>query len=183
MRRSSEETKAVILGAARERFAADGYERATIRAIAGDARIDPAMVMRYFGSKERLFAAACAFDLALPAPGAMPRERVGELLVAHFLERWESDEALQILLRTGVTNPSAAERMREIFVAQLVPLAAELSGDPESAPRRAGLVTTQVLGLALCRFVLEIPPVVAMGREEVVRWVGPSVQRYLLDPA
>ncbi len=66
MRRSSEQTKAVILAAARERFAADGYDRATIRHIAADAAIDPSMVMRYFGSKERLFAAAADFDLRLP---------------------------------------------------------------------------------------------------------------------
>ncbi|WP_369028272.1 TetR/AcrR family transcriptional regulator, partial [Nocardia farcinica] len=80
MRRSSEETKAVILAAARERFAADGYDRATIRAIAGDAGIDPAMVMRYFGNKERLFAAAAEFDLELPDLTAVPREQIGETL-------------------------------------------------------------------------------------------------------
>ena len=66
MRRSSEHTKAVILAAARERFAESGFERATIRAIAADANIDPSMVMRYFGSKDRLFAAAADFDLQLP---------------------------------------------------------------------------------------------------------------------
>ena len=64
--RGAETTKAAILGAARERFAADGYERATIRAIAGDAEIDPALVIRYFGNKEKLFAAAANFDLGLP---------------------------------------------------------------------------------------------------------------------
>ena len=64
--RRSDRTRAAILAAARERFAADGYERATIRAIAADAAIDPAMVMRYFGNKEKLFAAAAEFDLRLP---------------------------------------------------------------------------------------------------------------------
>src|SRR5262245_18351681 len=64
--RRSDATRAAILAAARERFAADGYERATIRAIAADANIDPAMVMRYYGSKERLFAAAAELELHLP---------------------------------------------------------------------------------------------------------------------
>ena len=66
MRRSSDETKAVILAAARERFGASGFQAATIRAIAADAQVDPAMVMRYYGSKDKLFAAAAEFDLAFP---------------------------------------------------------------------------------------------------------------------
>ena len=74
MRRSSEETKAVILAAARERFAESGFERATIRAIAADANIDPSMVMRYFGNKDQLFAAAADFDLRFPTcPASIPR--------------------------------------------------------------------------------------------------------------
>ncbi|WP_440069616.1 TetR/AcrR family transcriptional regulator [Streptosporangium sp. OZ121] len=181
MRRTSEDTKAAILTAARERFAADGYERATIRAIASDAGIDPSMVMRYYGNKDRLFAAAADVDLRLPDLSAVPREEVGRTLVAHFLDRWEDDEGMMILLRTGVTNEGAAERMREIFAAQLGPLVARLSADPAQAALRAGLTATQVLGMALCRYVLRLPPVVAMSREEIVDWLGPTIQRYLAE--
>ncbi|TMR91803.1 TetR family transcriptional regulator [Nonomuraea basaltis] len=181
MRRTSAETKAIILAAARERFAADGYDRATIRAIAADAHIDPAMVMRYFGSKERLFAAACEFDLKLPDTRGMPRDEIAATLARHFLERWESGETLQILLRTGVTNPAAAERLREIFAAQLLPLVTELSQDAAQAPARAGLVSSQMLGMALCRYVLTFPPLAAMTREEVVRAIGPTIHRYLVS--
>src|SRR5689334_23512502 len=92
--RRSDATRAAILAAARERFAADGYERATIRAIAADADIDPSMVMRYYGSKGKLFAAAAAFDLRLPDLDALPVGQLGALLVAHFLDRWESDDTL-----------------------------------------------------------------------------------------
>ncbi|MFC4588792.1 TetR/AcrR family transcriptional regulator [Sphaerisporangium corydalis] len=182
MRRSAEDTKATILAAARERFAAEGYDRATIRAIATDAAIDPAMVMRYFGNKEKLFAAAADFDLRLPDLAGVPRDQVGTTLAAHFAERWEADEALMVLLRTAVTNEDVAGRMREIFSGQLAPMAAELSGDPASAARRAGLVATQALGMALCRYVLRLPPVVAMTRAEIAEWLGPTLQRYLLGP-
>jgi AcrR family transcriptional regulator len=181
VRRTSEDTKAAILAAARERFAADGYERATIRAIASDAGIDPSMVMRYYGNKDRLFAAAADVDLRFPDLTAVPREAVGRTLVTHFLDRWEDDEGMMILLRTGVTNEGAAERMRDIFAAQLGPVAARLSADPAQAPVRAGLTATQVLGMALCRYVLRLPPVVAMSREEIVDWLGPTVQRYLAE--
>ncbi|MGW1988620.1 TetR/AcrR family transcriptional regulator [Embleya sp. NPDC001921] len=178
-RRSSTETKAVILAAARERFGSDGYERATIRAIAADAAIDPAMVMRYFGNKEKLFAAAADVDLRLPDLDSVPRSRLGAVLSAHFLDRWEDDEAMMILLRTGVTNEEAAERMRAVFAGQLAPLVRRACPNPDEAPRRAGLAATQVLGLALCRYVLRLPPIVAMTHAEVVGWLGPQLQRCL----
>src|SRR6187397_2670639 len=119
MRRSSEQTKAVILAAARERFAESGFERATIRAIAADANIDPSMVMRYFGNKDLLFAAAADFDLQIPDLSDGDRDKLGARLVAHFLDRWERDEALVVLLRSSTTNDEAAQRMRKIFSSQL----------------------------------------------------------------
>src|ERR1700682_6526392 len=179
MRRSSAETKAVILAAARERFAASGFERATIRAIAADANIDPSMVMRYFGNKNQLFAAAAEFDLKFPDFSDVDIDQLGSRMVAHFLERWEGDEALIVLLRSSTTNAEAAQRMREIFVAQLLPAIAAVT--PADARRRAGLVGTQILGLALCRYVLKLSPVVAMSREDVVAALGPTIQRYLTD--
>lgn len=179
MRRSSADTKAVILTAAREHFARSGYERATIRGIAADAEIDPSMVMRYFGSKEGLFAAAAQFDLELPDLAATADDELGRRLVAHFVARWERDEALVVLLRSAATNAAAAQRMSEIFSAQLLPVIGG-PGDFEAA-RRAGLIATQMLGLALCRYVLRLPPVVAMSPAELTDWLGPTVQRYLRE--
>ncbi|GAA0571868.1 TetR family transcriptional regulator [Paractinoplanes ferrugineus] len=178
--RRSDATRAAILRAAKERFAADGYERATIRAIAADAAIDPSMVMRYYGSKERLFAAAAEFDLRLPELSGTPAAEVASMLLTHFLERWEDDETLTALLRASVTNQAAADRMREIFTAQLVPVVEQLHTDQ---PRvRAGLVASQILGLALCRYVLALAPMATMSRPETIAWIAPTVQRYLLGP-
>jgi AcrR family transcriptional regulator len=178
--RRSDATRAAILGAARERFAADGYERATIRAIAADAGIDPSMVMRYYGNKEKLFAAAADFDLKLPDLAALPREEAGATLVRHALTRWEDDETMFALMRAGVTNEAAAERLRAIVADQVAPQVARLCPDPAQVPVRAGLVATQLLGLALCRFVVRIPPVSTMSRDDAVRWLAPTLQRYLL---
>jgi AcrR family transcriptional regulator len=175
--RRSDATRATILAAARKRFAADGYEKATIRAIARDANIDPSMVMRYFGNKDQLFAAAADFDLQIPDLSDVNRKQLGARLVAHFLDRWERDEALIVLLRSSTTNDEAAQRMRKIFSSQLRPVIARVN--PTDAARRAGLIATQVLGLALCRYVLRLPPVVAMSSDEVVAALGPTVQRYL----
>jgi AcrR family transcriptional regulator len=181
MRRSSEETKAVILAAARERFGASGFQAATIRAIAADADVDPAMVMRYYGNKDKLFAAAAEFDLKFPDFAGTDRTQVGRSLVRHFLARWEGDEALVILLRSSATNGEAAQRMQEIFGTQLQPLVGSLVPADEAGVR-AGLIATQILGMALCRFVLRLAPVVEMTPDEVVGWLGPTIQRYLGPP-
>jgi AcrR family transcriptional regulator len=190
--RRSDATRAAILGAAREHFAAHGYDRATIRAIAADARIDPSMVMRYFGNKERLFAAAAEFDLRLADLGDVPADRIGAALVAHFLNRWEEDETMTALLRAGTTNPLAAERMRRILADQLGPMVRTLTtgrmdtgatgvAGPAALPadQRAGLIASQMLGLALTRYVLRFAPVVALDRESLIAWLGPTLQRYL----
>ncbi|GAA2336255.1 TetR family transcriptional regulator [Streptomyces kunmingensis] len=177
--RRSDTTRASILAAARERFAADGYERATIRAIARDARIDPSMVMRYFTNKEGLFAAAVALDLELPDPADAPREELGRTLVRHFVNLWEENEVLTALLRVGVTNPAAAERMQGVLRDQLIPVARHVCPDPEQAPARAALCASQVLGLALTRYVLRFPASVALSGEEIVDWLAPTLQRYL----
>jgi len=177
--RRSDTTKAAILSAARARFATDGYERATIRAIATQAEIDPSLVMRYFGNKEGLFAAAAEFDLRLPDLSRVPRRGYGSALVGHFYDRWEGDATLLALLRAAASYEVAAERMQQLFAEQLGPVIARLVADPDDAPRRAGLVATQMIGLAVCRYVLRLPPVVALGRDEIVAWLGPTVQRYV----
>src|SRR6266576_1995028 len=179
--RRSDRTKAAILAAAREHFAASGYERATIRAIAAEVEIDPAMVMRYFGTKEKLFAAAAEFDLRLPDLTAVPRGTVGSVLVGHFLDRWESDDSLQALLRAAVSHRVAVARLRAIFATQVMPAVAPLCKDRATAATRVGLVATQMLGMALCRYVLRLPPVVALDRAAVIAWLGPTIQRYLTN--
>ncbi|OLT06308.1 TetR family transcriptional regulator [Pseudonocardia sp. CNS-004] len=168
-----------ILSAARSRFATDGYDRATVRAIAADAHVDPSMVMRYFGNKRQLFALTADFDLRLPDLTAVPCDEAGHALATHLISRWEDDEGLQILLRTATTDDDAADRMRAIFAGQLAPQIATITGDATTAATRAGLVATQALGLVLCRYVLRLPPVVEMSRAEIVRWIAPALQRFL----
>src|SRR5260370_808491 len=114
----SQRTKAAILKAAQELFADPGYERATVRDIAARAAIDPAMVIRYFGSKEGLFARATAFDLKLPNLTVIAKPHIGRTLIAHFLEVWEgslSNGSLISLLRAAASNESAAAAGRTIF--------------------------------------------------------------------
>jgi len=181
-RRRSDQTRAAILAAARRRFAADGFERTTIRAIAADAGIDPSMVMRYYGSKDGLFSAAADLDLQLPDLASVPREQLGETLVRHWVERWEggsSDELLIVVFRSAITNEAAAERLRTVFGAQVAKAVGTIVDDRAEAATRAGLVSTQMLGLALCRYILRLPPVVALDLDTLIATVSGTVQRYL----
>ncbi|MGV9678168.1 TetR/AcrR family transcriptional regulator [Nocardia sp. NPDC003482] len=181
--RRSDATRAAILDAARKRFAEDGFRKATIRAIAADAGIDPSMVMRYYGNKEGLFAAALDVELELPDLAAVDPESFGDVLVRRFLELWEEspgNEILLTLLRSAVTDEAVVERIRQVFVGQVMPVVLRV-GDPADAPRRAGLIVTQILGLALCRYVLRLPPVVALTPERIRADIGPTIQRYLIS--
>lgn len=151
-----------------------------MRDIGARAGIDPSMIIRYFGSKDLLFARVAMPDLRMPALPEGDSATIGESLVRHFLEQWEGDRAgggLPVLLRSAASNEDAAERLREIFRTQVFPAVARL-GPPESAATRAGLVASQILGLAMARYVLRLPPVVGMTEELIVRTIGATVQRY-----
>lgn len=179
--RRSDATRATILECARARFAAEGFRKATIRAIAADAAIDPSMVMRYFGNKDGLFAAAVAIDLDLPDLSAADPDALGGLLIHRFLELWESsprNAVLLTLLRTSIVDDLVTENFRRIFAEQVLPAVLRF-GDPADAPRRGGLIVTQLLGLALCRYVLRLEPVVALSREQIIADIAPTLQRYL----
>src|ERR1044072_1558901 len=156
----SQRTRAAILQAAQELFATQGYERTTVRDVAARAAIDPAMVMRYFGSKEGLFARATAFDLQLPDLSQVPRARIGETLVGHFVEIWEgarSNGSLISLLRAAASSDDAANAIRTIFGGQVVPMLARVV-PPEELFQRSGLVATQIMGLGATPYNLKVPP-------------------------
>ncbi|TYB50638.1 TetR/AcrR family transcriptional regulator [Nonomuraea sp. PA05] len=178
-------TRNAILSAARKLLVERGYEAMTIRAVASLVGVDPSMVMRYYGSKAGLFHAAVDVDLQLDKLARPPRERLGELIVRHFLSRWEgeqADDVLILLLRSASTNPTAAERMREVFATQITALVARLTGAPD-AEHRAALASTQLLGLALTRYVLRFPPMADADVDTLARDIGPVVQHYLTGGA
>ncbi|MGX1101470.1 TetR/AcrR family transcriptional regulator [Amorphus sp. MBR-141] len=176
--RKFERTKARIAQAATALFAANGYERTSVRDIAAAAEIDPAMVLRYFGSKEALFTEVATFSLNLPDLTTVERETVGETLVRHYLSVWEGDsKGLQILLRSAPSNEVAATRMREVFAGQVLPTIAKVA--PDRPAERAALVGTQLLGLGLTRYLLKLPPMVNMPSERLITELGHTLQGYI----
>jgi len=185
-------TRAAILDAARRQFGSHGYDSATIRGIAADAGVDPALVHHFYGTKERLFAAAMELPVipselitaALAEGGRTAGVSTGEHLIRSALTLWESSgllDAFQGLLRSAVTSEQAAAMLREFLTEVILGPVASIAGetDPDSAPFRASLVATQMLGLAMARYVLRFGPVVAATQDELVAAIGPVIDRYL----
>jgi len=185
-------TREAILRAARDQFADCGYDGATIRAIAAVAAVDPALVHHFYGTKERLFAAAMqlpvvpseAITAALADAARSPDETVGHYLVSAALALWDSEElrgSFQALLRSALTSEQAAVMLREFLSEAILRPVASVADDtdPASTPFRASLVASHMLGLALTRYVLRFGPVAAASAEELAAAIGPTIDRYL----
>ncbi len=181
--RNAEGTRADILAAARRRFGSGGYERTTLRAIAGDVGVDPALVIRYFGSKQQLFAAAAEFTIHLPdLTGRCPR-RHGRCLLERFFAVWEADTTFVALLRAAMTSSTAAATMRQVFATQVAPTIAAVARDHPPGPRAALIGSLVLGGMATTRYVLEAPPAAkAMNHDELIRWARPVIRDLLVGP-
>jgi len=178
-------TREAILEAARARFAEHGYDGATIRGIAADAGVDPALVHHFYGAKERLFAEALRFP-AIPSEildqvAQAEADRLGETFVRTVLQVWESPETRDrsiALLRSAVTNEQAAAMLRSFVEGGIFGAIARVVGD-DDAEFRASLVASQIVGLGIARIVLRIDPIASADIDELAAAIGPTVQRYL----
>jgi AcrR family transcriptional regulator len=178
-------TRAAILDAARARFAGEGFRGATVRAIAGDAGVDPALVMHYFGTKQALFVAAMEFPLDpaqvvphLVGPGI---DGLGERLVRFLIgvidELGEANPMLG-LVRSAVSHPDAARMMREFLGEAILDRVAEAI-EADRPRLRADLCASQIVGILMARQILALPELAAADRELLIGVYGATIQRYL----
>jgi AcrR family transcriptional regulator len=177
-------TEACILQGARRLFAEEGFERATIRAVARETGVDPALVMQYFGSKEGLFAAAMKGAHGGGSARTAAREDIPGAVVRDLLAKFEETddrEAAVALLRNFLTHPEANRIMRDDVMCAVIADLARTIGGPD-AELKASLVMACTAGMALARYVLELPGVADASREDVQRLLEPAL-RTLLDTA
>lgn len=171
----SQPTRDRILLEARRLFAELGYDRTTIRAIGAAAGINPSMVVRYYGTKEDLFATAATIDFRMPDFAAVPLERRGETLVRHVLDRWETDDELPALLRTASTHDAAQRKLAGLVRQQAAPAILKVMPADRSQARLT-MIMMQIAGLVLSRYVLKHSPVAMLDREELIAMVGAAIQ-------
>ncbi|MFD4507416.1 TetR family transcriptional regulator [Streptomyces sp. NPDC058457] len=188
-RTESADTRDRILVTAREEFSEHGYEKTSVRAIAKAAGVDSALVHHYFGTKEQVFEAAIsvAFAPALNAPVAIadgPLDGVGERLTRFIFGIWENPTTrtpLLAILRSAVTNDTAAAVFRRLIASQLLRRLAEQLDLPD-AELRAELAAAQLVGCAMLRYVIKVEPLASADLEQIVARVAPVVQGHLTGP-
>ncbi len=178
-------TREAILDAARRAFAEQGYQHATIRGVADLAGVDPALVHHYFGTKQDLFVAAVELPVnpieQLMAVLADEPDQIGERIVEGFLSIWDhaADQSpLLALVRSAVGDEHAAAMLREFITEEVLGQIAHRLGSPD-AKLRATLVGSQLMGMAMARYIVKVEPLASAPAAQVVAAIGPTLQRYL----
>ncbi|STZ82089.1 TetR family transcriptional regulator [Mycolicibacterium aichiense] len=180
----------VVMRAAKNQFARHGYEKTTLRAIADEAHVDPSMVLYLFGSKAELFRESMKLVLD---PGlftdqltAGDDDALGLRIVRAYLSIWEQPDtaaSMVSMLQSATSNNDAHEAFREFLHSYVMTAVTDALGGADDARLRAMLAATSLVGTAMLRYVMRVPPLSTLTPDEVVTLIGPSVQRYLSAPA
>ncbi len=179
------DTREALLNAAREVFIEQGYDGATVRAIAGRAGVDAAMVNHWFGGKEGLFGEAV---LKLPfnpqeiveiLVGA-PADDIGQTIVRTFLSRWDETGGgvFTALVRSITSHEEAASMLRDFFFKHVFK---QVIGKfaPDGNDFRATLIATQLVGLGMIRYVARFEPLASADIDTIAAAIAPTLQRYV----
>ncbi|MHC6220214.1 TetR/AcrR family transcriptional regulator [Arthrobacter sp. MMS24-S77] len=187
-RSGGSDSRELILATARRLFAEHGFDGTSLRQVAREAEVDPAMVHHFFKGKDELFAQS----VELPADPAEvlagvesldPAQR-SEAIVRAVLRLWESpaQHGLVAFVRGTIGSKARTALLREMVARTILSrITAGLPGSPEEARMRGNLVATQIVGLMLMRYVVRLEPLASASQDEVVRLVAPNVQHYLTE--
>jgi AcrR family transcriptional regulator len=181
-------TRDAILAAARRQFSERGYNRTTLRSVAAQAGVDPALVVHFFGSKQGLFSASVELpfepaDLAARVSES-PRGHVGELVASFALRVLEDPEARSrwlAIIRAAASEPEVAGVLRRTLEERVFAPVAEALGS-DDAPLRVTLAATQLVGIAMARYIVGLAPLVETDPETIAATIAPTLQRYLVEP-
>lgn len=189
-RRGASATRAAIVNAARVLFAEGGYDGTSMRAVARQAGVDAALVHHYFAGKAELFASVMEIPLDPQQVVATvldgPREELGVRMVKIFLGNWDDPEMtprMVALVRAAVTHEAAARVLREFLAAEVFGKVARAYRPPDD-PRldlRAAAAASQMVGMAMMRYVVVLPAMAEASPEDLASVLGPTLQTYLVD--
>ena len=174
-----------ILAAARDEFAQHGWAGSTIRAVARAADVDPALVYHYFGSKEGLLDAATnppqKWLESVAKVWTTPVDQLGAALITLLLASWADDEigpTLRAILQTAAHEPATREKLRRVVEGSLMGVSG-LGTDERERLVRSGLISSQMMGFALMRYVWKIEPIASMTDAEAIAAITPNLQHYV----
>ncbi|MEV0687714.1 TetR family transcriptional regulator [Nocardia sp. NPDC050378] len=179
------DTRTAILDAARTRFADNGFRNTSIRSIAADAEVDPALVHHYFGTKQQLFAAAVDFpadpDATLNLVDQAPLDQLGATAIRAVLTVWDSPAGPGIVAMTRSMLGSGEPTLAREFLLQVVleRVRARIATPDDDGRARVALAAAQMIGVLTVRKLVGVEPLASMPIEAVTEAVGPSLQRYL----
>ncbi|GFM16184.1 MULTISPECIES: TetR/AcrR family transcriptional regulator [Mycobacteriaceae] len=182
------DTRDRILSSARELFARNGIDKTSIRAIATDAGVDPALVHHYFGTKTQLFAAAIKIPIdpmSIIGPlREVPVDEIGHVLPSLLLPLWDSElgKGFIATLRSVLGGSNVAElSMFRSFLQDVITaeVGSRVDDPPGSGLVRVQFVASQLIGVVMARYILELEPFRSLPVTEVVETIAPNLQRYL----
>lgn len=186
------DTRGAIVEAAKRVFAAKGYDGASLRAIAREAGVDPALVHHYFDGKASLFVAAMALpfdprhvqEQTSSTASASSVTSVGAGIIVGFLTMWDEAEgsgsSFAACVAGMAASTSVADAMREFVAERVWQNSPTNPGESAALTRqRRALVSSQLMGLAFTRYILRVPPVSTASPRQIARWAGPTLDRYI----
>ena len=185
-------SREAVLAAAKARFAAEGYEKTTLRAIARDAHVDPSMVLYLFGSKADLFRESLQLildpEVLVATLTGSPDDEpdIGTRMVRMYMRIWESPDtgpSMVAMLQSATSNPDAHEAFRGFIQNYVLTAVSGVLGGDEHARLRAMLAGSQLVGTAVLRYVMKVPPLATLSGEELERLIAPTLTRYLTADA
>ena len=179
------DTRERILASARELFAQNGIDKTSIRAVAAAAGVDPALVHHYYGTKQQLFAAAIHVPIdPMEVLGPLrdtPVERLGYTLPAVVLPLWDSEIGKGLIATIRSLLAGSEVSLLRFFLQEVITaeVGARVDNPPGTGLIRAQFAASQLVGVVMARYILELEPFKSLPVEQIVETIGPNLQRYL----
>ena len=179
------DTRDRILASARELFARNGIGNTSIRAVAAAAGVDSALVHHYFGTKEKLFAAAVRLPIdpmtVLGPLREVPVEELGYRLPSMLLPLWDSEIGAGLVATLRSVVAGSEVNLFRTFIQDVIAgeVGTRVDDPPGSGIIRIQYVASQLIGVVMARYILQLEPFASLPADRIARTIAPNLQRYL----
>jgi AcrR family transcriptional regulator len=174
-----------ILASARELFARNGISNTSIRAVAAAAEVDSALVHHYFGTKEQLFAAAVHIPInpmeVIGPLREVPVDELGHRIPSILLALWDSELGASFVATLRSILAGSEVNLFRTFIQDVigVEVGTRVDSPPGTGIVRIQFVASQLVGIIMARYILELEPFASLPAQQVADTVAPNLQRYL----